>query len=340
MPIDSLIVIHRWKQAGTHPFASDRLQSAARSGRAFFLDTCQRQIWISTREFPGADSFAGVDLDHFHGAGAYRFLLMVCAGLQSAIPGETDIFGQFKDAWRGYDELILDCDHADGVRRNLRQIIQKLFADTKEIRSRHLQGIGGASYGSLVRRFLRDHESDGPVLLVGAGKLARSVAPYLAVSDRELWLWNRDATKLDALREHILTRPRKGTPGVCASPAELPIRFVDDEERAWRDAAHVVVCIPGDDSRDGKRIGFRQDADAARGSVLHLGLMSHEAGPWTELEGFRALDELFRLQTEQDEVRAAALENARHACRERALEREREFAARRLRKAEAASTAV
>jgi hypothetical protein len=230
----------------------------------------------------------------YEGADAYRFLLRVATGLESQIVGETDIFGQLKEAWRKSQ------GQADGAMDSL---LQKLFEDTKDIRSRYLQNLGGASYGSLVRMMLK--QSPGPRLLVGAGQLAHSVAPYLL--DDELWIVNRSAAKREELYRALLDR--------CAAQGISPrIRVFEREQeaQAWREAASVVVCIPLDPSpgEDPLRIAARH---GLRGPVIHLGCQRAEAGRWNALEGFEALDDLFALQKSQGDVRMTQVRQAARA---------------------------
>ena len=75
---------------------------------------------------------------------AYRLLLEILCGLQSPMLGETQVMGQFKAFLAS-----LDGSHAW-----LNRVGQRLLADAREIRTRHLQGLGSRSYGSAVRRHL------------------------------------------------------------------------------------------------------------------------------------------------------------------------------------------
>ena len=292
--MESLRVIHLPKRADTDPGLGARLHLP----NAFHLNSCQRLLWACRASvLEGVAVPAGFEV--YEGADAYRFLLRVATGLESQIVGETDIFGQLKEAWRKCPaEAELDVLH------------QKLFEDTKDVRARFLQNLGGASYGSLVRMMLK--QSPGPRLLVGAGQLAHSVAPYLL--DQELWLVNRGAEKRDELYRALLER--------CASQGIAPrIRIVSREEElgAWREAASVVVCIPLDPApgEDPARIDARR---GHAGPVIHLGCQraEAEAAGWRELPGFEALDDLFTLQKAQGDVRVTQVQQAARACDEKA----------------------
>src|SRR5271155_1564590 len=125
----------------------------------FQIDTCQRRVTIlasaADREALRERLPSDGELQSFEGTEAYAFLLRFACGLESKLVGETEIFGQIKQAWRDYAAA------ASSLRQQLDPLIQQLFQDTKEIRARFLSGLGSASYGSQVRR--------GPGAFGGAG---------------------------------------------------------------------------------------------------------------------------------------------------------------------------
>ncbi len=109
---------------------------------------------------------------------AYRLLLEILCGLQSPLLGETQVMGQFKTflASLGREQSWLN------------RLGQRLLADAREIRTQHLQGLGSRSYGSAVRRYLSTAEH---VVLVGTGKLAQEVLPFLTDEGRSVDQWGR-----------------------------------------------------------------------------------------------------------------------------------------------------
>lgn len=305
MRIESLRVLHHRKGPGHDPAVGARLRELLNgSAGAFHLDSCQRQLWAcSADDLDAISPLMEPELDLFEGADAYRFLLRVATGLESQVVGETDIFGQLKEAWRTSQS---SGDPELGV------LMQRLFEDTKDIRSRYLQNLGGASYGSLVRMMLK--QNSGPTLIVGAGQLAQSVAPYLLdPAHEEIWLLNRSTEKLEALKSDLESRLKSA--GV-ASPR---VRIIDpqDEAHAWAQAASVVLCIPFDPARDAERLAWRQSG-ASGGSVIHLGGHRGDAGAWNGLPGFQALDDLFALQKAQGDFRLVQVRQAARACDEKA----------------------
>src|SRR4051812_1927280 len=106
----------------------------------------------------------------FRGQNAYQFLLEVICGLNSPIVGETAVMGQFK-------EFLLTAKFPKSSWGSfLRQLATNLMIDAKRIRHNHLQGIGSQSYGSLVRQQVKTTPA---VAVLGAGKLAREILPWL-----------------------------------------------------------------------------------------------------------------------------------------------------------------
>jgi glutamyl-tRNA reductase len=100
---------------------------------------------------------------------AYRFLLEVICGLQSPVVGETEVLGQFKNFAQRAQE-------GPGGRCTA-PWIQRLIADAKRIRTNHLTGMGGRSYGRLAHR----HVADCPrIFILGAGHLAQEMLPWFS----------------------------------------------------------------------------------------------------------------------------------------------------------------
>lgn len=281
----------------------------SRSGVDLFLiDTCQRRVAVvhgreavdqARLEFPADGA-----IEVFSGADAYAFLLRFACGLESKLVAETEIFGQIKQAWREFS------DARSPLARQLSPWIQLLFQDAKAVRAQCLAKLGSASYGSQVRRLLGEDAKGGPTLLVGAGQLAQSVAPWLTGS--ELWLWNRTPERAAELSRELAKRD-----------AARPVRVIegsdDAELAAWRAARNVILCVPADDHRDSARVqAWAQRADRA-GRVVHLGLGAHGATPWNALPELVSLGALFEMLQAQTDLRRRQIERARRACLEKAM---------------------
>jgi glutamyl-tRNA reductase len=109
-------------------------------------------------------------IEVFRGDDAYRFLLETICGLNSPIVGETAVMGQFKEFSQRAKFAMTPWG------RFLRQLALNLMMDAKLVRTRHLQGLGSQSYGSLVRQEVKGLPA---VAVLGAGKLAREILPWL-----------------------------------------------------------------------------------------------------------------------------------------------------------------
>ncbi len=286
----------------------------------FHIATCQRELWIFDEEAlaevmgspVGPERICAEALrdgaEVYSGAGAYGFLLRFSTGLESAVRGETDVFGQLRDAWSLFEQ---------GGSRQARELsswIQRLYEDTKEIRSRFLQSVGGASYGSLVRQILRKQslqiENDiRPILLIGAGPIAVSVAPWLATGEfGPLWVANRTASRAESLAQEVVARQ-----GEKARPALVGWEL-ESELKSWQAARAVVIGVPLDAARDELRRAHCPESTP----IVHLGTLRAEAPAWRELPNFFALDDLFEIQRQAEGVRGDRFTRALQACEERA----------------------
>ncbi len=267
----------------------------------FVMDTCLRQIRI--RLMP-ADTFPSwrPHLQREYrptvpelrsGDDAYRFLLEVTTGLRSAIPGETNVFGQFKKAW-----LSFRCTGPAADVTRLAPVMHRLFNDTKSVRREHLEGIGGSSYGSLVRKLIAPKPGDR-ILFVGAGDLARSMLPLF--SSHRLGIWNHRNIEAPHGRIECIFLPNQG-------------------KRAASWADHVILTTPGDSRNDAN---WHRWLTATRvQTVVHLGHRKSQSPEQLRTRGNTPacydLDDVFALRRGQDDLRSDHLTLARMACRQRA----------------------
>jgi hypothetical protein len=284
--LEQLLVFHRCRPES--PVTSAPWPRPGLPRPTFRLRTCQREIDILFGHPGDVDS----DAEAILGIDAYRFLLEFATGLRSAIPGETNVFGQLRAAWRDY----LRATEPVAV-RDFAALMEALFIDTRAIRTAFLQDIGGHSYGTLTRKLLRP-APDARILVVGNGALAGSVMPML--SNFELGLINR-------------TLP--------ADPPSFVRRVfaLDDAVAAVDWADHVVLCVPRAAEVDASWVGLLAARPAVR--AVHLGCRRSDPGPWAVLKGLATLDDLFDLRSLQQDRRVRQLELARAACRARALQR-------------------
>src|SRR5690349_14295498 len=123
MKLASMVVFHLPKgQSQSHFLPAGECEL-----EAFHIDTCQRTIWVTQQD--KIEHFPQTGAEIFQGQQAYQFLLRVACGLESRVIGETDIFGQLKEAWKKYSKS------RNRLSTQLLPWIQRIFEDTKEIRS-------------------------------------------------------------------------------------------------------------------------------------------------------------------------------------------------------------
>ena len=259
----------------------------------FHVDTCQRQIWITDQE----PTTAGHDLNTYAGEAAYEMLLSIACGLESRVIGETEIFAQLKNAWRKYHESSQG--HADTD-----PLLTALFEDTKFIRSNYISGMGGQSYGTLIRKCVTPAD-DSHFLIAGTGELAGTIAPLL--TQWQLMLMNRSVNKAHKLAQRLTD---KGADVTVLTPASAnllaPHLSVTD----------IIVCRPFDAATDQRLANL-----PALRNFVHLGASGENLATLSFAKHINTLglDDIFALQAAQDELRKAQVARARQACRERAI---------------------
>ncbi len=189
------------------------LQRACGMAELVLLSTCNRtELYFVSADvgstqraviahFLGADSTVATSAFYLHrDAAALRHLAMVAAGLDSMVIGETEIFGQLKDAYR-----TACCASTAG--RTLHRIFQSIFSIGKKVRSSTLITVGPTSVGAaavaLAREILGDLEGAN-VLVVGAGDVARSTAQSLrSRGAQSIFVANRSYERAQALAQDV-----------------------------------------------------------------------------------------------------------------------------------------
>ncbi len=247
-----------------------------------FLDTCLRQLAFGLGPRPGLPAAAGGELST--GQAAYRLLLEVACGLRSAVPGETNVTGQFRRAGE-QAEAELGRDNW----RRLHPLVQALLADTRALRASHLQGLAGSSYGSLVRELL-EPQRDARVLFVGTGDLACSMLPLFRTFNVGAWNHRPGAPRGDVCR------------WFQADEA--------DTAAAW--ATDLVFTTPADPTHD-LAWHHRLHARAPR-ALVHLGQRRGTGPAWPSVTASFDLDDVFALAGTREQLRSQKLAAASLAC--------------------------
>ncbi len=294
-PIQSIAILHRNNPNDGTTGVSPQ--------NGLCIDTCQRQIRIIDRS--QLDLIGQEDLQNWSvhlGWDAYWLMLRITSGLESQVLGETDVFGQVKSSWKAFAE---NTQISFPAKRSIISFFQILFQDTKEIRSRYLQGLGGSSYGTLARKIL--FPSTAPILIVGSGNIAASILPYLL--DAEVWMTNRSEKRLSELVFHLEKKYASKFPKIRPI-FPLP---VEKETELYSQVGSIVFCTPLDSASDQLRVKTLRELED-KVQTLHLGATRKQTGEWEQLEKFFHLDDLFELQSNQNKIRSMQIAQAREAC--------------------------
>jgi hypothetical protein len=285
LELKQLTVLHRLKDAAGHGHAEASVRQLAAQG--LFVDTCLRQVSIITDEqtIPPTDANTAI----LRGSDAYSFLLQTVTGLNSSMPGETNVLGQFRCAWKRWLKTAPAIQVAQ-----LTRLMQQLFSDSKQVRQEYLENTGGASYGSLARKMLQP-AAGAHILFVGSGKFSQSMLPLF--TNWSTGLWNH--------RLHKGLREDHGA--VKFAPA------ASSEAANW--ASLLVMTTPADEHND--RLWFELANEQQLTHVIHLGRRRAEPGIWENRPAsmrFNDLDDVFELRHKQTTLRDLNVLQARHAC--------------------------
>lgn len=172
-------------------------------GDVFILKTCQRTLILGFHLAPLYRLDEETTFDTYQGEDAYQFLLETISGLKSQVLGEYEVVGQFKKAYQDY--LALPFKQSQII-----QVIEKLFKDSKEIRSKFLMEIGQLSYAGIARKIIHQdileideekNESElSKILILGTGQLAEDLIKLLKKKN-QLVVSGRNLERLAYLKE-------------------------------------------------------------------------------------------------------------------------------------------
>lgn len=300
MLLSDLKIIHL---AGGESAQRTALKRLLQASDVLIVETCLRLFAVGPESAFFLNGQSASSADESLAEDAYGWLLATGCGLYSQVIGETEIFSQIKETWRRFEiQNSLTAQH-------LRPWMQKVFNDVKHVRTAYLQGIGGASYGSLARKILNP-SPDANVVMIGSGQLAEAVAPYFAKN--KLFVWNRSEERLLDFRTHLEKRG-------ALHRVDLSTSLQCLQERLYL-ADHLIICTPVLTEME------TQWSDALRVSgkrinVLHLGATVATVDHWSTHHTFSSLTHLFALQSEQNELKHMRIRKALAACQDRARQR-------------------
>jgi len=131
--------------------------------------------------------------DHYQSDDALVFLIELLCGLKSRIIGETEIFGQFK---KFYESLSPDQKIMFLPQSTMRFIIESV----KSIRDSHIKHWGAHSYGSLIRKIVKNYSSIG---VLGFGHLAQEIEPWINEKQVSFYVRNPEKALTEASQKSL-----------------------------------------------------------------------------------------------------------------------------------------
>lgn len=192
-----VLVIHRsgGQASATLALALQELAGAEVAQNWFFWQTCLRQIavLVTHGDEPNVEELrAGLRPtdEVMRGDEGYRFLLEIICGLHSPLVGETEVYGQFKNAVAAFQASA----PLTPASSHMKRYFKALFEDAKRIRQTHLVDLGSQSYGSVVRREVRGLGVKN-IHFIGAGQLVQEILPWIAKDGNQVHIHARDAVK-------------------------------------------------------------------------------------------------------------------------------------------------
>lgn len=208
------MILHRPKVNGVgapNPFA-----------RAISWETCLRQVVFGAEEMNFEDTG---DWRIYVGPDALVFLAEILCGLHSPMIGETEVLGQFRS--------FFEKNQTHPALQELSRYLPTVYSAVKETREKWLTGNGSHSYGSVVRRKVRECRS---LVLWGEGNLGQEILPW--IQDRVACIVVSDLRKPRAKFPHI---PRVQSPEGIPADAHIIAAPVSDET--------VADCLSADATR-------------------------------------------------------------------------------------------
>ncbi len=191
--------------------AAAELAASAGAGEAVVISTCNRtEIYLAASdsrsaleklearlsEKTGDPSTAAAHFYRMEKLSAARHLCRVVSGLDSMMLGETEIFGQVKQAYQAA--------HAAGTTAGvLNRLFQRAFGIGKKVRTDTSIQEGSTSVGNVAVDLagkIFGHLKDSEVMILGAGEMSRVTAQCLVSRGaRSIFVTNRSFDRAEEL---------------------------------------------------------------------------------------------------------------------------------------------
>lgn len=224
MSILDLKIIHRPRSLGLPSLEVQLRELRGSPICASVWSTCLREIlFVSWADFESLQAAAVIRREDevYVDDQAFSFLLEIICGLRSPLVGETEVQGQF----RNFLQTLQDESHFLWGLGSV--FFQQVLGEAKNIRSKYLMCLGSQSYGSLVRKNLRENQS---LVVIGSGHLVEDLLPWLKSHSVTLWARNQQRSlKLAKAFANV----QIGSPGDSQGSQVwiLAARLSDDEVR-------------------------------------------------------------------------------------------------------------
>ncbi len=130
---------------------------------------------------------------------AVSFLISVLCGLESPVLGETEVLGQFKNFMGSAVVTNFSQQNTQGVpEKNMKGELNKLLridsplhqfvmSEVKFMRTQYVRHLGSNSYGSLLRKELKDVKN---LAIIGSGQFVADIMPWFKEKS-EINIWCR-----------------------------------------------------------------------------------------------------------------------------------------------------
>jgi len=198
------------------PGALEELRAAGLAREAVILSTCNRVEIYAASDLPEGQAIAGLrrfllDYHKFQeapageiygrgGRAGLEHLFKVACGLDSMVPGETEILGQLKKAY----DTALRLKHTGAV---LNKAFQRAFHVAKQIRTETNIQRGSVSVGSVAVELAEkifSTLSEHPVMVIGAGETSGKTArALLSRGAKSILVSNRSHTRAVELAREL-----------------------------------------------------------------------------------------------------------------------------------------
>ena len=211
-----------------------------------FLATCQRVIWMFW-DGDGETLGFGPDIDCIEGEAAWRHLLEVATGLNSANLGDREVVGQIRQALDVAKEV-----HTAGP--EAQAAIEDVLREAQRVRTRIGLDDGSASVATAALRHLETTLAPGArVAVVGVGPMSRYLAQRLPERGFEITMSNRTLAKAEVFGlplvplAQLQMNPRGFDAVVSATASNTPLFTCDNWSRIQNPPLRLVdLALPYD----------------------------------------------------------------------------------------------